>query len=95
MSSWRVRALSQKLGFTALHAAVDGGHFGVARALLEWGADINVRRDGTKDTPAHMACSSAGIAPSVAVEMIDFLVANGADLQLTNNVGVHVVAFCA
>ncbi len=92
MAQWTSTALSlhcfvlQKLGYTALHAAVDGGHFEVAQALLDWGADINARREGSRDTPAHMACSSAGLLPSVAVEMIDFLAARGADLQLTNHI---------
>lgn len=78
----------QKLGFAALHCAVDGGHFDVVRALLAAGADVNVKRTGTFDTPAHVACTSAGLDAPTAVRMLELLLENGADLTATNHVSV-------
>ena len=76
----------QKMGYMALHAAVDSGHFEVVRTLLDWGADVNVRRVGSLDTPAHLACSSAGLAPDVAIAMLKYLRSRGADFAATNHV---------
>jgi ankyrin repeat protein len=76
----------QKLGYTALHAGVDSGHFDVVNALLDAGSDANVRRVGTLDTPAHIACSSAGIVADVAIVMLGLLRSRGADFRLVNHV---------
>jgi ankyrin repeat protein len=40
----KVNALHPVLGYSALHAAVDQGHFDMVRMLVEAGADVNLPR---------------------------------------------------
>jgi ankyrin repeat protein len=52
-----VKARERVKGCSALHVAARRGNVAVARALLEWGADIEAR-DKYGDTPLHRACAS-------------------------------------
>jgi len=66
---------------TALHSAVaDGGHAGIARALVEAGADVNAKqRHGW--TPLH------GAAHSGDRELVELLLERGADPEAKHQEG--------
>ena len=66
---------------TALHSAVaDGGHAGIARALVAAGADVNAKqRHGW--TPLH------GAAHSGDRELVELLLARGADPSVRHQEG--------
>lgn len=64
-------------GFTALHAASRAGHGDIVRALLEAGADPNVRAQaGHRATPLHWAARAGHIETTRA------LVEAGADVNV-------------
>lgn len=44
-------------GYTALHIAVEEGHFKAAKVLLRYGADVNAKNKRSR-TPLHLACSA-------------------------------------
>eukprot|EP00052_Salpingoeca_macrocollata_P006786 m.55888 g.55888 ORF g.55888 m.55888 type:complete len:468 (+) comp15657_c1_seq3:140-1543(+) len=64
--------LSEK-GFSALHFACHRGHITVVEALLQSGADCDVRRSSNKSTPLHVA-AAAGF-----VDGMKLLLDKGAD----------------
>lgn len=71
---------------TALHAAVaDGGHPGIARALIEAGAAVNMKqRHGW--TPLHGATHSGDRAT------VELLLSRGADVNAANDEGKTALA---
>ncbi len=87
-SSWRIRrwlARAAPIGFTPLHyPAFFGGSeaAGIARALIEAGADVNARSANDFDVlPLHSAC--AGNHDDV----VAVLIAAGADTNVTQRGG--------
>jgi tankyrase len=83
---------SDKNGVTALHHAVRFRSPIAVEALIEHGANVNqvCRKSGS--TPLHRAVTSTG-APGTAgkrqeaIEIIQLLIAAGADLSITNKSG--------
>jgi tankyrase len=83
---------TDKNGVTALHHAVRFRNAMAVKTLLEHGADVNqvCRRSGS--TPLHRAVTQTG-APSTAgkgqevLEIVQLLLAAGADLSITNKSG--------
>ncbi|MDQ3400862.1 MAG: ankyrin repeat domain-containing protein [Candidatus Limnocylindria bacterium] len=77
-----VRAVAKNpMQVTALHSAVaDGGHAGIAKALVRAGADVNAKqRHGW--TPLH------GAADSGDRELVELLLSRGADPTMTQQDG--------
>jgi ankyrin repeat protein len=65
-------------GFTALHLAAFFGHPGIARVLLDCGADVNAEsRNGRNLRPIHSA--AAHRQPGISLELVRLFLANGAD----------------
>jgi ankyrin repeat protein len=62
-------------GETPLLLAADCGHIGIAKLLLENGADVKIRGDWNSFTPLHWA---SGVGSK---EMVCLLVAHGADVN--------------
>ena len=64
----------------ALHAAVAGGHYGLSKAVIEHGADVNaVQQSGF--TPLQAAAQSGNLA------ITRLLLAHGADKSAVNELG--------
>jgi uncharacterized protein len=83
---------SDKNGVTALHHAVRFRNPTAVRALIEHGADVNQACRKSRSTPLHRAVTSTG-APGTAgkrqeaMEIIQLLIAAGADPSITNKAG--------
>uniref|UniRef100_A0A914X811 RING-type E3 ubiquitin transferase n=1 Tax=Plectus sambesii TaxID=2011161 RepID=A0A914X811_9BILA len=73
---------------TALHIAVNKGHMGVVRQLLELGAHTSLQ-DADGDSPLHDAVTKR------RDEMISLLMERGADMTLTNNNGFNALHHAA
>lgn len=67
----------------AFLASVKGRSLEIARILFEHGANINVR-DGNGDSALHYACAW----PNPQYSAVEWLVANGADVNASNNDGM-------
>src|SRR5262245_21477209 len=67
--------------FYPLHKAAMAGEMDIVKALVEAGADVNVRTRDTEDTPLHMAISNGrrGIA--------EYLVSKGARIDIAGKNG--------
>jgi len=84
--------IHNRYGYNSLHRAVEDGRIEMVRFLLENDADINANTEGNKKTPLYIAVSKAcyiyheGNADDYKkyVEIIKFLIAKGADVNLTN-----------
>uniref|UniRef100_A0ABD2XG02 Uncharacterized protein n=1 Tax=Trichogramma kaykai TaxID=54128 RepID=A0ABD2XG02_9HYME len=75
-------------GYTHFHIAVKYRCCHMVMKFLEFGHDPNLRVQNTGDTPLHLALSKNDI------EMAELLLRNGADPNLSNNVGLtplHVI----
>jgi ankyrin repeat protein len=79
-----LEAVDSNLGASPLSWAACRGRFRAAKFLLSKGAQINRRTGPDGDTPLHCAVMGKGPSP----EMIRYLVANGADVNATNNKGL-------
>jgi ankyrin repeat protein len=65
-------------GFTPLHLAAFFGHPGVARLLLDCGAEVDAEsRNGSRLRPIHSA--AAHRQPAISLEIVRLLLAHGAD----------------
>ena len=60
---------------TALHFAAAAGQTGVAKLLIQNGADVNVRNDGDGSTPLHYAATEGH------ADIARLLIASGANLE--------------
>ena len=69
------------LGYTALHAAADQGHMKVVRHLLKFGADTEVQRAKTLETPLFFAAQSGRMA------IVECLLEAGASKRARNAQG--------
>jgi len=77
-----VRAVSANaVGSTPLHAAMAGGHAGVAQLLLDAGAPVDARQQGGW-TPLHLAAHHGDAAA------LEALLAAGADITASDDAGV-------
>ncbi|HEY3330234.1 MAG TPA: ankyrin repeat domain-containing protein [Capsulimonadaceae bacterium] len=86
--------LQNEMGYTPLHCAVAVGNVEIIRALMDAGADANVRA-ATGETPLHTAAVEEP-------ELVKLLIASGADVNASDEgedtamhgaaVGGHVVA---
>ncbi len=72
--------LKDKVGFTALHAAVNSSHEEIAKLLLLNGADVNAK-DGYGNTALFRASH-------LNIDIIKLLLEFGADANIENNFGV-------
>lgn len=73
-------------GRTALHAASGKGHLSTLRLFFDMGVDISLRDIVSGDTPVHEAVNSRKL------EVVKFLIENGADISVANydgNTPVH------
>lgn len=73
---------------TALHIAINKGHFNVVKTLLELNCHPSLQ-DSEGDTPLHDAISKE------QDEMLSMLLDYGADITLTNNNGFNALHHCA
>ncbi len=73
-------------GFTALHFAAQENNFGIAKLLIERGADLEIR-DVYGNTPLIRAVSSS----KGKGEIIDLLLQHGADMNVKNDYGVSAL----
>jgi ankyrin repeat protein len=64
----------------ALHAAVAGGHYGLSKAVIEQGADVNATQQ-SGFTPLQAAAQSGNLA------ITQLLLAHGADKTAVNELG--------
>ena len=79
-------ASQNRMRVMPLHSAVAGRHIGIARRLLEAGADVNAKQaDGF--VPLH------GAAQNGQVEMIELLLAHGANVNTPNDDGKTALAY--
>lgn len=70
-------------GFTPLSLAVYFGHFFLAKALIEKGANTNApAKNPSKVTPLHAACASSNM------DMVTLLLQNGADVHAEQDQGI-------
>ncbi|KAL6261095.1 hypothetical protein P5V15_008628 [Pogonomyrmex californicus] len=69
-------------GYTALHYAARGGHVHVCELLLKNGANVNSRTRCLEATALHRAIDIPD--SDEMVEMVDLLLRNGADPNLTD-----------
>lgn len=90
-------------GETALHWAIEGGRSDMVRLLLERGADLNIRdrlgrtplawaadaghQDLQGATPLHWTVASRAGGPSIRTELIQLLLAGGADPEIRDRTG--------
>jgi uncharacterized protein len=89
---------TDKNGVTALHHAVRFRSPAAVKTLIEFGANVNqaCRRNGS--TPLHRATTQTG-APGMAGrsqaarEIIEFLLAAGADASLKNKLGKRPIDY--
>ncbi|EFH84429.1 ankyrin repeat domain-containing protein [Ktedonobacter racemifer] len=72
---------------TPLHSAIAGGHFAIARVLVERGANVNARQE--RGFTPLMEAARNGDAP-----LVDYLLQHGADPTLAKDDG-HTAADCA
>lgn len=79
-----LETVDSNLNYSPLSWAACRGRFMVAKFLLLKGAQINRKTGPDGDTPLHCAVMDKGPSP----EMIKYLVANGADVNATNNKGL-------
>ncbi|KAH0606367.1 uncharacterized protein H6S33_004028 [Morchella sextelata] len=78
-------------GRTALFWAARGGVWGIARALVEAGADVNLAtRDGETALMAAVCGCRDGVEEEERVKIVEMLVAAGADLEVVNGAGGEV-----
>ena len=68
---------------TALIAAAYGRHFEVARALIEAGADLNVRDDSRQS--AHLIATSEVGEDDEVLEFLRYTIARGADVTVLDS----------
>ncbi|XP_065884558.1 uncharacterized protein [Dysidea avara] len=61
--------------WTALHFAAEKGHYNVASALLQWGANVDATEEYDLRTPLHYAARYGH------TDIFNLLVANGADIN--------------
>lgn len=73
---------------TALHIAINKGHFNVVKTLLELNCHPSLQ-DSEGDTPLHDCISKE------QDEMLSLLLDYGADITLTNNNGFNALHHCA
>ena len=59
-------------GMTALHSAMEAGHYVIATLLFRKNAELLAVKDKIERTPLHIAAGKADIAPELIVEMIEF-----------------------
>ena len=73
----------------ALHAAVSGGHLGAVKAMLDNGADVNIRTKGGfgLQTPLHVAVYNRN------VEMVKLILKYKPDLRARDDVGATPLAY--
>ncbi|XP_076449469.1 uncharacterized protein LOC143285905 isoform X2 [Babylonia areolata] len=69
-------------GQSALYCAARRGHLDVCRQLLQAGADINAQCHHSKQTPL------LGAVETQQTEVVTLLLERGADVQVTDNVGI-------
>ena len=80
-------------GFTDLHIAADNGWPALAKWLIDNGADVNAkskRRNARDTTPLHLAVwgrSTGAAGATDAADVIQVLLANGADVNAKNSGG--------
>jgi ankyrin repeat protein len=79
-----MEGVDSQLGATPLSWAACAGRFGAVSFLLSEGAQINAKAGPEGDTPLHHAVRCCHKTP----EMISFLVANGANVNATNDRGL-------
>lgn len=70
------------IGRTFLHKAAEGGNLAAVKFLVEKGARLDVL-DKWNDTPLHVAANVK--VNKGHIEVVDYLVKNGADINLTHN----------
>ena len=59
-------------GMTALHIAVDTGHYDIAATLFRKNKELLTVRDKTERIPLHIAAGKTDVEPEFVVEMIEF-----------------------
>ncbi|WP_353287418.1 ankyrin repeat domain-containing protein [Wolbachia endosymbiont (group B) of Gerris lacustris] len=70
------------IGRTFLHKAAEGGNLAAVKFLVEKGARLDVL-DEWNDTPLHLAANVE--VNKGHTEVVDYLIKNGADINLTHN----------
>lgn len=79
-----IEGVDSQLGATPLSWAACAGRFNAVSFLLSKGARINAKAGPSGDTPIHHAVRCCHKLP----EMVSFLVANGANVNATNDRGL-------
>ena len=75
---------------TPFFKAVEEGHFGVVKYLIDYHSeqiDLNIKRDVDNKTVLHLACEKQ------FVQMIFYLVAHGANINMPDVVCVYFQSF--
>eukprot|EP01087_Luapelamoeba_hula_P014607 TRINITY_DN4315_c0_g1_i1.p1 TRINITY_DN4315_c0_g1~~TRINITY_DN4315_c0_g1_i1.p1 ORF type:complete len:1175 (-),score=146.41 TRINITY_DN4315_c0_g1_i1:144-3668(-) len=78
-----INAISAKQGNTALHEAVYHGDVKMTEFLLKHNANVNATNT-SKDTPLHVALSLDQLSDSIKLELVQCLIARGADCEQQN-----------
>ena len=78
-------AVRDSLSRTPLHEACKAGHVGVARHLLNSGADMDAITGGSRSTPLHWAARGGHLG------VVSLLLARGAGFNARNNIGLYAI----
>ena len=68
-------------GIGAIHCAIEEGHFGIVKFLLEKGCNPNLYNHDTDEMPLHMAIASKAKFKSKDLNTVELLIRYGADMD--------------